>query len=233
MTPDALSPCANPSPLAVMAAMDDELCRALPLPLLGAVRTVHFGGRAFHTGTLHDATVPVAQCGIGKVAAAATVALLAARFAADTRLAGGVAEAAAACLGGAFGEVERQAFGLPGAPRVHGELVVSGDRFVATAAKSAALQRALPVEREGAAAAQVCADFGLPFAVVRVVSDRAEGAAHVDFRRFHARGSERRHAGGGGRRGGGAGGCNVNGRRPARCTLPWPAARRGARTGRQ
>jgi adenosylhomocysteine nucleosidase len=37
---------------------------------------------------------------------------------------------------------------------------------------------------EGAALAQVCVDFGLPFAVVRTVSDRADDSAHVDFMRF-------------------------------------------------
>ena len=73
-------------------------------------------------------------------------------------------------------------------PRLHEGLVVSGDRFVATAAESAALRTALPdalaVEMEGAAVAQVCADFGLPFALLRVISDRADDSAHVDFLAF-------------------------------------------------
>jgi adenosylhomocysteine nucleosidase len=71
---------------------------------------------------------------------------------------------------------------------VHAGLVLSGDRFVATAVESEALRRRLPdalaVEMEGAALAQVCFDFGLPFAVVRTVSDRADDSAHVDFMRF-------------------------------------------------
>ena len=73
-------------------------------------------------------------------------------------------------------------------PRLHNGLVVSGDRFVATAAESDALRAALPealaVEMEGAAVAQVCADFGRPFAVLRTVSDRADDSAHIDFARF-------------------------------------------------
>lgn len=73
-------------------------------------------------------------------------------------------------------------------PRVHEGLVVSGDRFVATAQESAALRAALPdalaVEMEGAAVAQVCADFGCPCAVLRIVSDRADDAAHGDFSSF-------------------------------------------------
>jgi adenosylhomocysteine nucleosidase len=79
------------------------------------------------------------------------------------------------------------AFGID-APAVHAGLVVSGDRFIATAADNAALRTTLPdalaVEMEGAALAQVCHDFGIPFAVVRTVSDRADDAAHVDFLRF-------------------------------------------------
>jgi adenosylhomocysteine nucleosidase len=83
------------------------------------------------------------------------------------------------------------AFGLGlGLPRLHEGLVLSGDRFVSSAAESEALRRAfgdaLAVEMEGAAVAQVCHDFGLPFAVLRVVSDRADDAAHVDFGRFIA-----------------------------------------------
>ncbi|MEP6739229.1 MAG: 5'-methylthioadenosine/adenosylhomocysteine nucleosidase [Caldimonas sp.] len=77
------------------------------------------------------------------------------------------------------------------APRVLSGLVISGDRFVASAAESAALRQSLPdalaVEMEGAAVAQVCHDLGMPFAVVRTISDRADDSAHVDFSRFVAR----------------------------------------------
>lgn len=80
-----------------------------------------------------------------------------------------------------------QAFGL-NSPRLHQGLLLSGDRFVSTTAESQALQRELPealaVEMEGAAFAQVCHDFGVPLAVVRTISDRADDAAHVDFPRF-------------------------------------------------
>jgi adenosylhomocysteine nucleosidase len=48
----------------------------------------------------------------------------------------------------------------------------------------AALPDALAVEMEGAAFAQVCHDYGVPFAAVRTISDRADDAAHVDFLRF-------------------------------------------------
>jgi adenosylhomocysteine nucleosidase len=71
---------------------------------------------------------------------------------------------------------------------VHRGLVVSGDRFVSSAAESQLLQQSLPdalaVEMEGAAFAQVCHDYGVPFAAVRTVSDRADDAAHGDFLQF-------------------------------------------------
>jgi adenosylhomocysteine nucleosidase len=71
---------------------------------------------------------------------------------------------------------------------VHQGLIVSGDRFVSTNAESQALREALPealaVEMEGAAVAQVCWDYGVPFAAVRTISDRADDTAHTDFNHF-------------------------------------------------
>ncbi len=112
------------------------------------------------------------------------------RFPADGALAGVLAQVCERVLQGLperLGDETVQAFGLR-APRLHQGLLVSGDRFVATSAESQALRRELPdalaVEMEGAAFAQVCHDFGVPLAVVRTVSDRADDAAHVDFARF-------------------------------------------------
>jgi len=113
-----------------------------------------------------------------------------ARFPADITLGDALADAARHALRdplALLGADAMRSFGLT-APRVHRGLVVSGDRFVATQAESAALRSALPdalaVEMEGAAVAQVCHDYGVPFAAVRTISDRADDAAHVDFVRF-------------------------------------------------
>ena len=83
---------------------------------------------------------------------------------------------------------------VPHKPVLHTGLIVSGDRFVSGAAEAARLRAALvagghqplAVEMEGAAVAQVCADYGVPFAAVRTISDRADDTAHVDFPRFIA-----------------------------------------------
>lgn len=89
--------------------------------------------------------------------------------------------------GGALSGVHLDALGLP-QPKVHRGLIISGDQFINAATASAALRQVLPqalaVEMEGAAVAQVCHDFGVPFAVIRTISDRADDDAHVDFPRF-------------------------------------------------
>ena len=111
-------------------------------------------------------------------------------FAADAALAAALQAAAERCLAVAHAgpdAAHRRALGISRS-RVHAGLVVSGDRFVATSAESAALRALLPqalaVEMEGAALAQVCADFERPFAVLRTISDRADDTAHIDFTRF-------------------------------------------------
>jgi len=72
--------------------------------------------------------------------------------------------------------------------RLHEGLIASGDRFVSSTTECRSLQQALPealaVEMEGAAVAQVCADYGVPFAALRTISDRADDDAHADFSRF-------------------------------------------------
>jgi adenosylhomocysteine nucleosidase len=114
------------------------------------------------------------------------------RFGADAALSESLRAAALHCLNHAdetIGESHLADFGID-SPLVHEGLIASGDRFVASADEGAALRAVLPdllaVEMEGAAFAQVCVDFGRPFAVLRCISDRADDNAHVDFGRFIA-----------------------------------------------
>jgi len=107
------------------------------------------------------------------------------RFTADAHLLAIVLEAAYAVDTWTTGQ-----FGLKNGskPVIHQGLIISGDRFVSTTTESAALQAALPdalcVEMEGAAVAQVCCDYALPFVAVRSISDRADDNAHQDFPQF-------------------------------------------------
>ncbi len=81
---------------------------------------------------------------------------------------------------------------LPAKTLLHHGLIASGDRFVSGAAEARTLSsalrhgghEALAVEMEGAAVAQVCFDYDIPFAAVRTISDRADDTAHVDFSVF-------------------------------------------------
>jgi len=96
--------------------------------------------------------------------------------------------AAGACLESGIGPSGSQS--TPA--KVHHGLIASGDRFVSSAHESTHLRDALraaghdvlAVEMEGAAVAQVCHDYGIPFAAVRTISDRADDTAHVDFPLF-------------------------------------------------
>jgi adenosylhomocysteine nucleosidase len=74
------------------------------------------------------------------------------------------------------------------APKVIEGLIASGDKFFASAEDLALLRRQLPdaacVEMEGAAVAQVCAEYAIPFGIVRTISDSADENSAHDFPRF-------------------------------------------------
>lgn len=72
--------------------------------------------------------------------------------------------------------------------------VLSGDQFVADRETVRRLHEELQgtcTEMEGAAVAQVCAMNGIPFVIVRSMSDKADGSAHINFQQFTAWASER------------------------------------------
>jgi adenosylhomocysteine nucleosidase len=66
--------------------------------------------------------------------------------------------------------------------------IASGDKFFAKSSDKEALLRKLPevlcVEMEGAAVAQVCYEYDLPFTVIRTISDTADERSSIDFPAF-------------------------------------------------
>lgn len=71
--------------------------------------------------------------------------------------------------------------------------VLSGDQFVANRDTVRGLYEELQgacTEMEGAAVAQVCAMNEVPFVVIRSMSDKADGSAHVNFVEFTVQASE-------------------------------------------
>lgn len=73
-------------------------------------------------------------------------------------------------------------------PKVYYGTIASGDQFFSTNEQKEGLQKALPdvlcVEMEGAAVAQVCYEFAIPFTVIRTISDKANQEAHYSFESF-------------------------------------------------
>lgn len=73
-------------------------------------------------------------------------------------------------------------------PKVVVGTISSGDQFINDKSKNKWLEENIPnlkcVEMEGAAVAQVCYEFDVPFAVIRVISDCANDDSSVDFDKF-------------------------------------------------
>lgn len=73
-------------------------------------------------------------------------------------------------------------------PKVHQGLIGSGDVFVNALEKQNQIAEKMPstlcVEMEGAAVAQVCYEYAIPFAIFRIISDRADSKAELDFNEF-------------------------------------------------
>ncbi|HEY2493970.1 MAG TPA: 5'-methylthioadenosine/adenosylhomocysteine nucleosidase [Paenibacillus sp.] len=74
--------------------------------------------------------------------------------------------------------------------------VLSGDQFIASRDAVAWLSEHMDgacVEMEGAAVAQVCHMNGVPFVIIRSMSDKADGSAHVNFAEFTVASAQRSH----------------------------------------
>lgn len=78
-------------------------------------------------------------------------------------------------------------FGLQ-APAVRVGSIASGDKFFTDESEKQAMREVLPdvlcVEMEGAAVAQVCYEYGIPFTIVRIISDTSDAQSETDFLLF-------------------------------------------------
>ena len=73
-------------------------------------------------------------------------------------------------------------------PKVIISDIASGDQFISEAHAVSKLKTELPtvfcVEMEGAAIAQVCYEYNILFSIIRIISDKANDNAHIDFPKF-------------------------------------------------
>lgn len=78
-------------------------------------------------------------------------------------------------------------FGID-SPTVYQGNIASGDQFVSDHKQLDHVIHKIPdlscVEMEGAAVAQVCYEYKVPFGILRTISDKANNNAHIDFPRF-------------------------------------------------
>lgn len=82
--------------------------------------------------------------------------------------------------------LEKSVENLEGIKALRG-VIASGDQFIADGAKKDFIKNnfnAVVCEMEGASIAQVCYTNGVPFGVVRAVSDCADGSSHMDYGEF-------------------------------------------------
>lgn len=66
-------------------------------------------------------------------------------------------------------------------------IIATGDQFVASSERKAWIEKTFnadALEMEGASVACVCQNFGIPFFVLRAISDTADGGASEDFDAF-------------------------------------------------
>lgn len=73
-------------------------------------------------------------------------------------------------------------------PKIFIEDIASGDQFISNSKQIQSIKNRLPnvacVEMEGAAVAQVCYEYKIPFSIFRTISDKANDNAHIEFQKF-------------------------------------------------
>ena len=182
-------------------------------------------GKVYYTGSIGRHEVVLVESGIGKVMSAMSVAVLANDFKVEAIINTGSAGALASgiAVGNivladklAYHDVDVTAFGykygqMAGQPlyfesemkkvleeeaaTTHVGLITTGDSFIASEEKVAAIREHFPevlaVEMEGAAIAQAAHAAGRPFMVIRAMSDTADHAANISFDEFIGEAGER------------------------------------------
>ena len=78
-------------------------------------------------------------------------------------------------------------FGITTPTLFYGD-IATGDQFISSIDKVNEIKQQLPtvlcVEMEGASVAQVCYEYKVPFTIIRIISDKANDNATIDFPKF-------------------------------------------------
>ena len=180
--------------IGIIGAMEPEI-EALVGELSDGV-TECVSGITFHIGTLLGKRVVIAKCGIGKVFAALCTEAMIIKYSPDLIVNTGVGGALVGLVSGInkiYFEADRRAAEIlldaASSLGLCARLgrIASGDKFVASAADKEHITGSFSAdvcEMEGCAVAQVAFVNGTPFAVIRAISDSADGEATMDYPTF-------------------------------------------------
>jgi adenosylhomocysteine nucleosidase len=202
--------------IGIMGAMDQEI--QLYKNQMDLISETNKAGIVYYEGMLNGKKVVLCKSGVGKVNASVCTQIMIDRFNVDCVIFTGVAGALhpehdmdASPLGFAKGEIpfadtslfkadEKLVKLAVKASEALGEgntfvgRVLSGDQFIANREIVKQLYEQMEgtcTEMEGAAVAQVCHMNQVPFVIIRSMSDKADGSAHVNFEEFTNLASQR------------------------------------------
>ena len=196
--------------IAILGAMQEEITPILEM--VGEYKTVQYANNKFYLANYKGKELVIAYSKIGKVNAAITATLMIEKFKASKLLFTGVAGSLDESL--KIGDMlyatslvqhdlDITAFGHPyGYERLNelakkiadkkdmslsAGIIATGDQFICDNEKKNWIKKifnASATEMEGASVALVCETLGVPFFILRAISDGAGDAAEFDFDKF-------------------------------------------------
>ena len=214
--------------IGIIGAMPEEI--ATLKDIMSTSVTQERGPHTLHLGRLENRAVLLAQCGIGKVNAAALTQTMLHQGVTHiifTGVAGGLEptlnvgdivisrdlvqhDVDVSGFGYALGQIPSEDLAWKADETLHdlalataqtiqevkaiSGRILSGDQFIQDTNKAAWLRATFNgacTEMEGAAVAQVCAKWHVPFVIIRSISDTGDDSANVDFNEFMPLAAER------------------------------------------
>ena len=191
--------------IGIIGAMEEEV--TLLRDKIDNRQTLTIGGSEIYTGQLQGIDVALLKSGIGKVAAAMGATLLMEHCKPDVIINTGSAGGLASTLKVGdivvsdetrYHDADVTAFGyeygqLPGCPagfKADDKLIAAAETCIKGSIGLAKIRHNFPqavaVEMEATAIAHVCHNYGVPFVVVRAISDVADQQSHLSFDEFLA-----------------------------------------------
>ena len=176
--------------IAILGAMQEEITPILEM--VGEYKTTEYANNKFYEANYKGKDLVIAYSKIGKVNAAITATLMIEKFKASKLLFTGVAGSLDESL--KIGDMlyatslvqhdlDITAFGHP-----YGSgIIATGDQFICDNEKKEWIKKifnASATEMEGASVALVCETLGVPFFILRAISDGAGNEAEFDFDKF-------------------------------------------------